>query len=362
MKNPILIKNIPQKGFACFFGDDAGKKLLEFNAKGELSWQKKIDIQADNFHMLTSGSDIYLLTGNNHVAIRGWAAVNNEGDYALSTYHYDGTTAATHFELMDEGGNKLKVLKFDNDPVTGKPYIAGCIIDANKEYKNTSGRELSKGPYLGVFTIDINGSNPKAFKKAFTYWSDGSVSGVSERGLFAETDSYVMFTNAFRDFDGNTYFAGPQMIKKTRWGCIVSSVITAPLIVPPIWILGGVGLTKCKITDAMLAKQDAKGEFSVENSIPTDHSRYFRGGNAVAYFDNKKFYTVYDSDTKADYLILDDEKNITIYNVSKKQEVRTIPHKDGNLKTSIYPAKEGHVMVSQYNKKEKSTSVSIEFL
>jgi len=61
-------------------------------------------------------------------------------------------------------------------------------------------------------------------------------------------------------------------------------------------------------------------------------------------------------------LIVDDEKNITIYSVNKKKVVRTIPHKDGNIKIEVYPAKEGHIMVSEYNKKEKYTKVSIEAL
>jgi len=42
--------------------------------------------------------------------------------------------------------------------------------------------------------------------------------------------------------------------------------------------------------------------------------------------------------------------------------MRTIPHMDGNVRTSILPAKEGHIMVSEYNYKEKYTRVSIESL
>jgi hypothetical protein len=42
--------------------------------------------------------------------------------------------------------------------------------------------------------------------------------------------------------------------------------------------------------------------------------------------------------------------------------VRTIAHKDGGIKTYVFPAKEGHIMVSEYNKKGKYTRVSIETL
>lgn len=109
----------------------------------------------------------------------------------------------------------------------------------------------------------------------------------------------------------------------------------------------------------MLVKQDGEGALSVENSIPADHSSYHKAVLALASYNNKSFYTVFNSDTKTNYLITDDEKNIFIYNINKKQVVRTIPHKDGNIKTYVYPAKEGSIMVSEYNKKEKNTTVSI---
>jgi len=367
LKYPILVKNISQRGFACFYGDDSGNNLVVFDAKGALLWQKKVSTQAHDFYMLTSGDNIYLLTKRNynveHVAAPGgYALLNNEGDYELLGYRYDGASAETHFDLKDDHGNKLKVIRFDNDMVTGKPYLAGCIIDPKKEGKYASGRELSKAPYLGIFTINVNGSKPGDLKKIFTYWSDGSTPGVSARGLFAKTKSYVMLTDAFRDFKGNTYFTGPQMIRRVRWGCIISSIITAPIIIPPIWILGFGGTSKCKITDAMVVKQDGKGSLSVENSIPADHSGFHKAIAAVTFYNNQSFYTVFNSDTKTNYLIVDDEKNISIYNVNTKQVMRTIPHKGGNIKTYVFPAKEGHIMVSEYNQKEKYTRVSIEAL
>ncbi|HZX59385.1 MAG TPA: DUF6770 family protein, partial [Mucilaginibacter sp.] len=365
LKHSISVKNIPQKGFACFYGDDNANNLIVFNPKGQQLWKKKINSSASSFYMLTSGSNIYVLNKTNRslgtVAVYGgYALVENEGNYEVTGYNCNDTTAETHFTLKDDKGNQLKVLKFDNDAVTGKPYLAGCIIDPKKEGKYASGRDLSKAPYMGVFTINVTGNKPADLKKVFTYWSDGSTPGVSARGLFAETDSYVMLTDAFRDFKGNTYFTGPEMIRRTRWGSIASSIITAPLIVPPIWILGFGGTSKCKTTDAMVVKQDGKGELSVENSVPTDHSSYHKAIAAVAYYNNQSFYTVFNSDTKTNYLVVDDEKNILIYNVNTKTVVRTIPHKDGNIKTYVFPAKEGHIMVSEYNKKERSTRVSIE--
>jgi hypothetical protein len=79
-------------------------------------------------------------------------------------------------------------------------------------------------------------------------------------------------------------------------------------------------------------------------------------------FDRKDFYKVVNADSKTNYMIIDDEENIYIYNVNGKKMMRTIQHKDGNVKTNVFPAKEGHIMVSEYNRKEKSTRISIEAL
>ena len=82
----------------------------------------------------------------------------------------------------------------------------------------------------------------------------------------------------------------------------------------------------------------------------------------MSYYDNRSFYNVFNANTKTDYLIVDDVKDIIIYNVNQKKVVRTIPHKEGNVSTFVYPAKEGHVMVSEYNRKERYTRFSIEAL
>lgn len=366
LKYSITIKNVPQKGFACFYGDDSGKNLIVYNPKGERLWEKRVTQPANEFYMLTSGSDIYLLSKTNRnlgtVAVRGgYAWVQNEGGYELTGYNCNDTTAETHMALKDDKGNQLKVLKFDNDIMTGKPYLAGYIINHTKEGEYATGRQLSRGPYLGLFTVNLD-SKPQNSKKLFTYWSDGSVPGIDANGRFSSTDSYVMFTDAFRDFNGNTFFTGSQVIRKTRWGCIASSIITAPLLVPPIWILSAGGTSKCKITDAMLVKQNNEGALEVDNSIATDHGSYHKAMVAVAAYNSKSFYTVTNSDSKTSYLIVDDEDNIYVYNVNKKQVVRTIAHKDGGIKTYVFPAKEGHIMVSEYNKKGKYTRVSIETL
>jgi hypothetical protein len=98
LKYPVLVKNISQRGFACFFGDDNGDNLLVFNAKGDMLWKKKVSTKANEFHMLTSGDNIYLQSKTNYnvgtvATYGGYALLDNEGNYELLGYRYDGTSA-----------------------------------------------------------------------------------------------------------------------------------------------------------------------------------------------------------------------------------------------------------------------------
>ena len=72
--------------------------------------------------------------------------------------------------------------------------------------------------------------------------------------------------------------------------------------------------------------------------------------------------TVSNAATRSNFLIVDEPKNVTIYNVEKRKVVRQVPHRDGGVSTYIFPAKEGHIMVMEYNRKAKETRLSIEAL
>jgi len=367
LKSHIQLRNTSKKGFVCFYGDNSVKKLLVFNFKGDLLWDKKVTRNADAYYLLTAGTDIYLLNKSNHVVgtepiIGGYEQVNNEGDYELTGYSTADSSTELHFQLKDDRGNDMKVLTFDNDLATGRPYIAGCIINPDKVANFTTGREISRKPYLGLFTFNINGIDKSSIKKTCSYWADGASGLFDERGYVQPVDAFAHFTEAFRDFDGNTYFSGSQVIKRPRWGCIASSIITLPLIIPPPFILGFGGLNKYKVTDALVVKQGDRGTLTLENTIPSKHSGFQRPIVPLWYFDRKSFGTVYNQDSKANYLIVDDPKNISIYNVNQKKVVRTIAHKEGKTTIEVFPAKEGAIMVSEYNKKEKSTRFSIETL
>src|SRR5690606_35131489 len=125
-------------------------------------------------------------------------------------------------------------LAFDNDPSTGKPYISGNIINPERLHRYGTAKHLSKGTYSGVFSINLNGPKKADITEEFSYWNDGSKSFVNNQGYYSANDSYARQVRSFRDFEGNTYFVGSSFVKETKWGAIIASVATAPLLVPPV--------------------------------------------------------------------------------------------------------------------------------
>ncbi|HSC40378.1 MAG TPA: hypothetical protein VLD19_20985 [Chitinophagaceae bacterium] len=353
LKEDIQLRNIPQKGYALFYGDDSKKSLIIYNPAGKKTWEMPIGDDAQAYILLTSGQDVYILLKKKNDML--------EGGYELLSYGTKDSSTYTKLKLKDRRGSALKVLAFDNDPVTGKPFLSGNIISPGRGNDFLSPRQIAKGTYTGVFTINVNGHEKSEINEVYTYWEDCDNSFVNKKGYLTSQQAYARLERSFKDYEGNTYFTGSSFIKRPKWGSITAAVVTAPLLFPPIYILAG-GTSKAKVKDAVLLKQNIKGGLSLDNSIEGNTGKFFTASYAMYAKDLRSYYTVANSDTKTNYLILDDTKDIFIYNVNQKKVVRTIAHKDGNIRTYVFPAKEGHVMVSEYNKKEKYTRYSIEAL
>ena len=348
----LQMKNLTEKGFVLFFADKEHNYLIVCSTQGEVLWEKYVTEIAEHYYMLTSGHDVHLLLKKDeHVGL---------GGYSLLSYDTDNKSGILKYPLEDKKKNALQVISFDNDPVTGKPSLSGYILSKRAANMYISVKGMTKQLYKGIFTINLEGHEKSDVKQLFTYWDDNSNPNVSRNGYISATEGYMWPATSFRDYHGNTYFAGSNLTRKVRWGCIVSSVITAPLIIPPIYILGSVGTSKFRITDGVLLKQDGDGKISEINAIDANRGKVLIGRAPNAMADPHRFYTVSASDTKSTFLIMNDAKKATIYNVDQHKTVRTIPYKDGNIRTYIYPAKEGHVIVSEYNRKEKYTKFSIE--
>jgi hypothetical protein len=300
--------------------------------------------------LLTNGQYIYVLLKNH----------KNDANYEVLGYHAADPSYTFKYIFKDKKGNYLTLHTFANDPATGNVFASGFIKDEERNGFDDP-RDFSKGTMAGIYTVNFNGPKKSDVTEVYSYWNDGSQSLFNKRGRNLENDTYTKYKGAFKDFNGNTYFYGTSYIKRAKIGSIVSTVLTIPLLVPPIWI-AGYGYSKVKIHPTTLVKQNAKGVLSLENTIDGDHGGFYSTKLSGWAFDTRSYYYATDPEKKNTHLIINDKKNIFIYSLNGKKVVRTIPHKEGGTYTYVFPAKEGHIMVSEYNKKAKSTTVSIESL
>lgn len=358
LAQPIKIANVRETGFSIFYGDDESNYLSLYNFMGEEIWKKKIVKDKSAYYtMFTSKNDVFLL--------KVGLLINSGSGDQVTGYNVKDNAETLQYSLKDsKTGNRLKVINFNYDPITKMPYLTGMIVStSNTVSYSPTAKQLNKGFYKGVFTINFTGSTRKSLVEKFSYWSDESKEPmINAKGKFSDTKCYFDGTQAFKDFSGNTYFIGTGVRKKPKIGSMISTLVTLPFILPPLIIAGG-GYNKYSAQDAMLIKQNAKGDLSLENTIEGEKIKIImKGSSSVSAVDRKSYSHVTNEDAKTNFIIMKDNSKITIYNVNKKKTVRTIPYKDGNVITNILPAKEGHIMVSEYNKKEKYTRVSIESL
>jgi hypothetical protein len=205
LQQNIQLKNISQRGFACFYGDEKKNNLVIFNTNGKLGWQRPIKEDAKGFVLLTSGTDVYLLMKQKDKML--------EGGYELLGFNIRDTAVYPKYILKDRNGNSLKVLAFDNDPVTGKPYLSGNIIDPRKGNKCIEARHLAGGTYSGVFTINLTSHKKGGIVEDYSYWADGAQSFMNKKGLFIDKGAYLHYRLSFKDYQGNTYFTGSSFVK-----------------------------------------------------------------------------------------------------------------------------------------------------
>ena len=325
LKFGMTVRNIPNKGFCFFYGDDTKQQLLIFDLGGNVTHEQATPDLADHYYLGATAKDIFLL-------IKKDVRVP-EGGFRLYVFSTQDLSAENSFDLRDGYDNWLKVLTFENDPVSGNAFIAGCIINPKMERQFLSAYDYSGGPYVGLFSLDL-GAEGKDMRANCSYWNTETIPGINAEGGFTSKGFYVKYTSAFRDYSGNTIFTGTA--------------------------LRLVGNASFKLADGVFVRQDASGGLALDNTIPCDDSRDFGPTGILSAFDKKDFYKVYNPDTKTNYIIIDDAENIFIYNANAKKVMRTIPHKDGNIKTNVFPGKEGHIIVAEYNKKERTTRFSIE--
>ena len=356
-KHTPSVLNIPGKGFVLFFRDNEGNnnQMAVFDDKGDEMWKKDL-AKEDQCYLLTSPASISLLSKK----------VKNTGHYTLKIMGLEKNSPSQEISLKDESGNDLNILDIGNDPVTNRPYIAGMILNKNEfERYETYNSYMRRAPFKGVYSITITGNGKNDVKKSFSYWKEGGLKGqMTSSGRLSKNKALPLFNVATRDNNGNFYFSGVSLVRKPKWGNITGALITSPLIVPSVFFLGA-GTRKVRMEDAVVLKQANDGRMSLNGNIDLTNSRFvvgkaFFGQRLSPYF--SRGYSLKGNDAKNSFLILDNPKEITIYNITDKKIHRAIPHKADGIVTQIAPAKEGHIMVYEYNKKEKATKLSIEAL
>jgi hypothetical protein len=303
----IQLKNMSQRGFACFYGEANHNFLLIFSPKGELLWRKEVDTHFNDYYMLASRGDIYFLCSSDDYA-------HTYPSYRLLGYSTSDTTALLDYDVVDQHANRIKVLSFENDPATGRPYMAGLVLKPKQD------------GCLGLGSISINGVSKQAVSPVFTYWSNNPLDSTTDIRLFEKQIKATKIAFGFKGFNGITYFTGAS-----------------------------------RVDGAELIKQNAQGTISIERNILDEKIRVYSPGPGSPMFGDR-FYRLANSETKTDYLVADTPPMIAIYDVTHKKIVHTLPRKDAGITTSVLPAKEGYIMISEYNQKEKYTKVSIEAL
>ncbi|MBW8685112.1 DUF6770 family protein [Chitinophaga rhizophila] len=354
LKQDIQLKNIPGKGFACFYGDRTKRPLLTFSTTGEKVMERQVKEKASSYYLHIAGEDIYLLT---HKA-------DDEFQTGYTLFGYSGTTNSPTLKLplRDKKKNAMDILGFGNDPATGRLFISG-VVGKSPNWSNNMNRtyDISRGAYKGVYKIDISSAQKGGVNTVYNYWADSAKKTISTEGLFKRANAHIVPRPSFRDYSGNTYFLGSQLAAKKRKVGIIAAMITLPLISPPGILFATGALGYSKINGAMLIQMDTTGNLSYLDRLPMIPSRKtVSPWSNFKDMDNCSFYSLNNPETRVPYLIIKTEKDIVIYNVQDKKVVRKIAKKLGNVTTSIYPAKDGHIIISEYDEKKQSTKLSIE--
>ncbi len=348
--NYTQLANIPGKGFAAFFADRKERFLQIYNTEGKLLWTKTPGT-AHNNELFTTSEHVYILQTNIHGAERG---------SSMLTYGIEDKKEKPKFDFTDKQGNKLKILNIAKDPISGKLYASGNILN-NKYGRIVNGKKIKKGIYKGVFTINFDGSARKDIKAIYSYWDDGSqASAISKKGGLVTDNKNVFYYKAIKDTEGNTNFIGAPFKTKFKTGNLVFSIIAIPLIIYTPIILSS-GLTECSVNETAVIKQSSDGKLSVDNVVSQNNKVYLFSSQSIENLP-KGYTMVTNSHKKNNYVIITDRKEIAIYNINTKKIERTIPVVDKQVVTKVFPAKEGYILVSEYNKKEKTVRYSIESL
>lgn len=353
LKKGLQLEALEGKGFLLFYGDDNSSKVVHYDLEGNQRWSTKMT-DAESYYLNTAGSNIYMLMKNK------W---NTYGNYSFTSIDAKTGSVGKMKQLQDKEGNQLRVQTFEPDPTTGNLYITGNIINNRRNKINPTIKSFSKAMNKGVFTIDMDPAAKNGMQEKYVYWSDGSLQpDINTIGYTKSNKSYNVFTTAYRDYQGNTYFVSNALRKKVRIGGIASGVILAPTLVVPLMQLY-IGFNIFTYNNTNIFKLAPNGKLTQVNEIAMTKTHKGAGKAEMGYLSaSRSNYYLTNDESKSTYIVASDAKNTQIYDSEEQKVIRTVPHNKDGVTMLIGPAKEGHIMVIERNKKEKYTRLSIERL
>ena len=353
LKKGLQLEALAGKGFLLFYGDDNSSKVVNYDLEGKQIWSTKI-ADAESYYLNTAGSNIYMLMKNK---------ADTYGNYSFTSIDANTGSVGKTKQLQDKVGNQLRVQTFEPDPATGNLYITGSIINNRRNNIDPRIKTFSKAINKGVFTIDMDPAAKNGLKEKYVYWSDGSLQPqISKTGYTKSNKSYNVFTTAYRDYEGNTYFVSNALRKKVRVGGIVTSVVFAPTLVVPI-MQASVGYNIFTYKNTNVFKLTPNGALAQDDEIAMARTGKIVGAADLGYLSTYRTnYYLTNDESKSTYIVASDAKTTQIYDTKKHKVIRTVPHSKDGVSMLIGPAKEGHIMVIERNRKEKYTRMSIERL
>ena len=353
LKKGMQLEGLSGKGFLLFYGDDNKSKLVRYGIDGSEMWSTNM-ADAEGYYLNTAGGNIYMLLKNEKFTY---------GDYTFASIDSSTGKMGKVKQLEDKEGNKLRVRTFEADPKTGNLYIAGSIINNNRNKINSRISTYAKSMNKGVFTIDLDSTAKNGMREKYVYWSDGSLKPeINSQGYTRANKSYNVLGTTFRDYNGNTYFVADAMKKRLRIGGIVTGVVLATTLVVPL-IEVALGFNTYTYNNTNIFKLTPNGALVQDNELAMKKTHRGSGKADISYLSAERSnYSLSNEEAKATYLIARDEKGTQIYNTDKRKVTRTVPLKKDGSYMLIGPAKEGHIMVIEKNYKEKYTRLSIEQL
>ena len=329
-----VTRNLPGVGFL-FHNKGKEYSLVAYDTAGKRIWQKTLDREA------------YAI-----------------GATPKMVSYYDAKTKSLNFMNSSDGKNffskDLEAPKNISHALPGIQVYEDTIYYSGTLNKNSTAdisfKEIKQGNQKGLITVKAWAPNKQSIKVSRQLWKDNLADITPAGGNPENKKEIYQFENAVTTKDGTTYFHATNVQTKVKVGNVVGTVVTMPLLVPPILFIAS-GYHKFYVTDATVFKISPANKFSRVTTLTQKRSGKFHPATPFYYSVNSSRNIVDDEGANA-YFIGSDADNYSITNLITKK-TKYIPKSSGSISSYIYPAKEGHFMLLEKNSATRSSKLSV---